>query len=720
MTIGHYCVLGGNMQKFAHLMVRFRKLILVIAVLLLIPSAVGAASTKINYDILTYLPSDLDSMVGEQYLEKDFNLASSAMITVENMPTAQLLDLKDRISKVDGVSEAFWLSDVMDVTVSKDMLPDDIKNFMFNDKGATMMIVRFDDVASSQSTMNAIAKIKTICKGEAYIGGMSIILQDTKSIVDQELPLYIVIAVAACIVVLWLGLKQNLLPFLFMLGLVFPIIYNFGTNIIFGQISYITEALATVLQLGVTMDYSIFLVNRWQEERVHSKDDFEAMEKAIVNTGVSISSSSLTTVAGFLALCFMRLTLGRDIGLVMAKGVILGVISTITILPALILCFRRQINAHTHKTLIPKLTKSSHFIVKHHKGILASFLVVLVFFALAYPRVQQYYTLTDSLPQNMTGIVGNNKLKEDFNMTSSYFVIVNDDLKDNDIADMTKEMKNVKGITSVLSLEEFVGAGIPSSMLPSVATDTFDAGGHKMIIVNSQLKAGTDAVNTQIDRLNKIVKKYDKKAVITGEAPMTKDLIEIASVDFNNVNWISIALVFLIIAISFKSISIPVILVASIESAIIINMGIPYFTGTVVPFIASIVIGTIQLGATVDYAILMTTRFEEELANGHDRLEAAQISVENCSQSIMSSALTFFGATVGVSIVSSMEILQSICLLIARGALISMVVIIFVLPSLLILFEPVIRHTTIGWAKKGTQQVNENKENNQAELKEAQ
>lgn len=704
------------MRKFAHFIVRFRKLIIVLAVLLLIPSAIGAASTKINYDILTYLPQDLDSMKGEQYLEKDFNLASSAMITVENMPTAQLMDLKDRISEVDGVSETFWLSDVLDVTVSKDMLPDDIKNFMFNDSGATLMIVRFDDVASSQRTMNAIAKIKTICKGEAYIGGMSIILQDTKALVDQELPIYIIIAFAACIVVLWLGIKQNLLPFLFMLGLIFPILYNFGTNIIFGQISYITEALATVLQLGVTMDYSIFLVNRWQEEKKTSKDDFEAMEKAIVNTGVSISASSLTTVAGFLALCFMRLTLGRDIGLVMAKGVILGVISTITILPALILCFRRQINAHTHRTVIPKLKRTSYFVTKHHKSILAVYAVILVFFGLAYPKVQQYYTLTDSLPKDMTGIVGNERLKKDFNMTSSYFVIIKDDVKEDQVAQMSKEMENVDGITSVLSLEKFVGSAIPADMLPAVATDTFKANGHEMILVNSELKAGSDAINKQIDELNKIVKKYDSTAVITGEAPMTKDLIEIASVDFNNVNWISIAFVFLIIAVSFKSISIPVVLVAAIESAIVINMGIPYFNGTVVPFIASIVIGTIQLGATVDYAILMTTRFEEELSKGHTKMEAAQIAVENCSQSIISSALTFFGATVGVSFVSKMEILQSICLLIARGALISMAVIILVLPSLLILMEPVIRHTTIGWAKNKNN--DENKESVK-ELKEA-
>ncbi len=689
------------MQKFAHMMVKFRKAILIIAILLLIPSAIGAVSTRINYDILTYLPSELDSMIGEQYLEKDFDLASSAMITVEDMPTAQLLDLKERISNVEGVSEAFWLSDVLDVTVSDTVLPDDIQGFMFSDKNnATMMVVRFDDVAASQRTMAAIAKIKTITKEEAYIGGMSIILQDTKALVDQELPIYILIAVGACIVVLWLGIRSNILPFIFMIGLIFPIIYNFGTNIVFGQISYITEALATVLQLGVTMDYSIFLVNRWREERKQAPDDFIAMENAIVNTGISISASSLTTVAGFLALCFMRLTLGRDIGLVMAKGVILGVLSTITILPALILCFRKKIWKWEHKPLIPKLEKSSVWITKRYKTIMVVFVVVFAVFALAYPKTKVYYTLTDSLPKDMTGIVGNEKLKEDFNMNSSYFVIVNDSLLDSDVKEMSKEMEEVDGITSVLSLQKFIGAGIPADMLPEVATKTFHVNGRELILVNSELKAGTDEVNQQIDTLKQIVKKYDDKGVITGEAPMTKDLIEIADVDFKTVNWLSIALVFLIIAISFKSLSVPVLLVAAIESAILINMAIPYFSGSTLPFIASIVIGTIQLGATVDYAILMTTRFNEEIANGHTRHDAAQIAVANCSQSILTSGFTFFGATVGVSLISKMELLSSICLLIARGALISMVVIIFVLPAFLIVLEPIIAKTSIGFGKK--------------------
>lgn len=689
------------MKKIAHFVVKFRKLILVIAVALLIPSLFGAAATKINYDILTYLPSDLDSMVGETYLEDDFHLASTAIITVEDMPTAQLMDLKQRISEVNGVRKTFWISDVLDESVSPSVLPDDLYDAMFNnDKDATMMIVTFDDIASSQQTMHALAKIKVICQGEAYIGGMSIILQDTKAIVDQEMPYYILIAVGACLVVLWLALKNNVVPFLFMLGLLFPILYNFGTNIIFGQISYITEALATVLQLGVTMDYSIFLLSRYQEEQNWCKDDFEAMEHAIRNTATSISASSLTTIAGFIALCVMRLTLGRDIGLVMAKGVVLGLISTVTILPSLLLCFRRVIKRHTHRTVIPKLVKVSNYVPKHYKKITAIFCAIFFVFCLAYPKVQNYYTLTDSLPDTMTGKIGTNKMKEDFGMTSSIFVIVDDNMKSDQVKSLEKDMRNVEGVKSVLGIDDLVDAEIPGDMLPSDLTDVFETDGKKLIMVTSSYKAGTDDASTQITDLIKIVKSYDDSGVITGEAPMTKDLIEIANVDFQTVNWVSIALLFLIIAISFKSFTIPIMLVASIESAIIINMAIPYFTGTVVPFIASIVIGTIQLGATVDYAILMTTRFEEEERRGHNKFEAAQISIENCSQSIMTSGLTFFAATVGVAFVSKMELLSSICLMIARGALISMVVIIFVLPCLLIIFEPIIRKTTVGWAQK--------------------
>lgn len=688
------------MEGFARFIVKFRKWVLAVAIFLLIPSAIGALATKINYDILTYLPPELDSMIGEQYLEHDFNLASTAIVTVENMPTAQLLDLKDRIATVDGVDEAFWVSDIMDVSVPKKVLPKELYDAMFNpEKDATMLLVRFKEPASEERTMAAIRSMKKICGNEAYLGGASVVLTDTKDIVDAEMPTYIIIAVSACLVVLFLGVRSNAMPFIFMMGLAFPILYNFGSNIIFGQISYITEALSTVLQLGVTMDYSIFLLHRYQEEREKRATDEEAMVHAIVNTASSISASSLTTIAGFIALCTMRLTLGKDIGLVMAKGVALGVLCTVTILPAMILCMRKWVYRRHHKLLIKPLKKASYFVTRRYKGVLAGFCGILVIFGLAYPRVQVYYTLADSLPQDMTGIVGIKKMKEDFNMISTYFIVMDAETNDEQIAEMSNRIEGLEGVTSVLSLQKFVGSGIPKDFLPSQLTDTFEQNGKTLVVVNSALKPGTDEINDQIDEMRSIVLDYDSTGVITGEAPMTKDLIEVADIDFKNVSWTSTLLIFAIIALTFKSFSIPILLVMSIEAAIVINMSIPYFTGSILPFIASIVIGTIQLGATVDYAILMTNRFEEEISQGYDRKKAAQISVETCSQSILSSGLSFFAATVGVSFVSKMELLKSICLLIARGALISMAVIIFVLPSLLIIFEPFIRKTTYKWAK---------------------
>ncbi len=688
------------MEGFAKFIVKFRKWVLAVAIFLLIPATAGAIATKINYDILTYLPPELDSMIGEQYLEHDFNLASTAIVTVEHMPTAQLLDLKDRISEVEGVKEAFWVSDIMDVSVPKEVLPKELYDAMFNpEKDATMMLVRFEQPASDDLTMDALRTMKKICKNEAFIGGASVVLTDTKDIVDSEMPMYIMIAVGACLVVLFLGLESNAVPFIFMMGLAFPIIYNFGTNIIFGQISYITEALSTVLQLGVTMDYSIFLLHRYEEERNKRDTDEEAMVHAIMNTSSSISASSLTTIAGFVALCTMRLILGKDIGLVMAKGVALGVLCTITVLPSMILCMRKWVYRRHHKLIIKPLKRASYFVTRRYKTVLGIFLGILMVFALAYPKVQVYYTLADSLPQDMTGIVGIKKMKEDFNMISTYFIVMDAETNDEQIASMSHRIEELDGVTSVLSLQKFVGSSIPKDFLPDEVKETFEQNGKTLVVVNSFLKPGTDEINNQIDEMRSIVKEYDPSGVITGEAPMTKDLIEVADVDFKNVSWTSTLLIFAIIALTFKSFSIPILLVMAIEAAIIINMSIPYFTGSILPFVASIVIGTIQLGATVDYAILMTNRFEEELSQGYNRKEAAQISVETCSQSILSSGLSFFAATVGVSFVSKMELLKSICLLIARGALISMGVIIFVLPSLLIIFEPFIRKTTYQWAK---------------------
>lgn len=685
------------MEHFARWIVRHRKLVLILAVLLLIPSVFGAIGTYINYDILTYLPPELDSMIGEQYLEQDFNMASTSMVTVENMTTADTLRLKSDLEQVEGVRRVFWTSDILDVTTPKDMLPADIQKFFYNDSGATMLLVQFDAPSADAATMQAQKEIKAILNKDCFIGGMSAILEDTKSLVQEEMPLYILCAVGASLLILFLSMKETIVPLLFMLGMIFPIAYNFGTNIFLGQISYITEALATVLQLGVTMDFSIFLLHRYEEEKLTCADEEEAMVHAVQKTFSSILGSSLTTIAGFLAMCTMSLTLGADIGIVMAKGVFLGVVCTVTVLPALLMTFRKSIEKHTHRTFIPKLTHTSKFIVKHRILILILFAIVFIPFAFAQAKTPVYYTIFDALPQDLPGIAGTNRLKEDFDMTTSHFIIVDDSLPEKDLEQLSDALSEVDGIHQVLSYEKFVGAGIPESILPAEIREIFEAGGHKLILANSSYKSGTDAQSAQLAEMAEIVKRYDPNGVITGEGAMTNDLIDVANVDFQNVNTTSILIVFLIVAIVFRSASVPVLLVAAIESAIMINLGIPYFTGTTLPFIASIVIGTIQLGATVDYAILMTTRFREECNAGHTAAEAAQIAVEQCSQSILTSGLTFFAATFSVSLVSRMELIGSLCRLISRGALISMAVILIVLPSLLVLAAPILKKTSFHW-----------------------
>ena len=684
------------MEKAARWIVRHRKAVLVIAVILLIPSVFGYLGTAVNYDILTYLPPELDSMIGETYLDEDFKTASTAMVTVENMPAGGLSQLKDDLSAIAGVEQVIWGGELLDSSFPAEMLPDDLQRFFYNEDGAALMIVRFSDTSASESTMDALAEMKKAVRKDCYIGGMSAILQDTRELVSKEMPLYILCAVGCCIVVLMLGLKSTAVPLLFMLGILFPIVYNFGTNIFLGQISYITQALATVLQLGVTMDFSIFLLHRYDEERECSSNE-EAMVKAIMNTFTSITASSLTTIAGFLAMCTMSLTLGRDIGIVMAKGVFLGVVCTLTILPALIMTFDGAVHRYTHPTLIPRLVRTSKFVTRHYISILVVFVVLFIPFSIAQSRTPVYYTLFDSLPQDMDSIVGTNRLKEDFNMTTSHFIIVDDSLPSAGIREMSEQIGQVDGVTQVLSYEQFVGGGIPEEMIPEEIREIFHAGGKRMLLANSSLKSGSEEQNQQLDKINSIVKGFDPEGVISGEGAMTKDLIEVADQDFRNVSIASILAVFIIIALVFRSISVPILLVGAIESAILINMGIPYFTGSTLPFIASIVVGTIQLGATVDYAILMTTRFREELSHGLSVKEAVQVSVESCSQSILSSGLTFFAATAGVAAISKMELIQSLCLLISRGALISMAVILLVLPAVLIVFAPVIRKTTYHW-----------------------
>ena len=684
------------MERIAKFVVKHRGTVLATAVLLLILSVFGFIGTRINYDILSYLPSDLESMEGEQLLEHDFNIASTAILTVEGMNSSDVEDLEADLKEIQGVQTVFSVYDALDASVSKEILPEKAQEMLYGKHDATMLIVRFDESSASDQTMDAIVQIKQTMRKDCFLGGMSVILEDTKELVQQELPKYIICAVICSLIVLFLFLENTAVPLIFMLGILFPVAYNFGSNIFLGQISYITEALAAVLQLGVTMDFSIFLLHRYQEEK-QDKSNEDAMVAAICKTSTSILSSSLTTIAGFLAMCTMTLTLGADIGIVMAKGVALGVLSTLIILPALIMYFDRWIEKSRHPVLIPHMGGVAKFVTGHPKGILAAFVIVAVIFGRAQSLTNVYYTLTDSLPQDLTGIAGTNRLSDDFGMPSYHFVIVSDELDSSQMKSMAKAFDRVEGVKASLCYEKFIGAGIPQEAIPENISSLFHAGGHRMVMITTEYKPGTDEMNEQVNNLENIIKQYDPDGLLTGEGAMTKDLIVTSDRDFHMTSFVSIAAVFLIILLTFRSITIPALLVLAIEGAIMVNMGIPYFTGSTIPFIASIVLGTIQLGATVDYAILMTTRFREERNYGLAPKEAAATAIETCAPSIITSGMSFFAATVGLSFLSRIDLIRSLCLLISRGAMISMLVILLVLPAMLILFTPLIEKTTRHW-----------------------
>ncbi len=685
-----------HVERIARFAVRRRGLVLVVACILLVFSVIGYIGTRINYDILSYLPEELESMEGETYLEDDFNIASTAMITVEHMNIADVLALKEDVEAIDGVKNAFWISDVVDVSVPKEMLPDAVQDFMYGKNDSTMLLVRFEEPTASDRTMNAIVGIKHALRKDCFLGGLSVILEDTKDLTNEELPKYIACSVICCLIVLFLFLENTAVPLIFMLGLVFPIVYNFGSNIFLGQISFITQALAAVLQLGVTMDFSIFLLHRYQEEKL-DKPNEEAMVAAICKTGTAIMSSSLTTIAGFLAMCAMSLRLGADIGIVMAKGVAFGVISTLTILPALIIYFDRIIEKSRHRVLIPKMTLVTRLIDRHPKSILAVFVVIVLLFGRAQGLTNVYYTLTDSMPQDLTGIAGTDQLGEDFGMPSFHFVVVDEKLDSAKMKSLADELDAVDGIKMTLCYEKFIGGGIPQSVIPEDVASLFHAGGHRLMMITTEYKPGTDEMNEQVETMNDIVKRYDANGLVTGEGAMTKDLITTSAHDFNATSVVSIFAVFAIILITFKSVSIPTLLVLVIEGAIMVNLGIPYFTGSTIPFISSIVIGTIQLGATVDYAILMTTRFREECGGGLNPHDAALAAVHSCAPSIITSGMSFFAATVGLFFLSRIDLIRSLCLLISRGAIISMLMILIVLPVMLTVFAPLIKKTTYHW-----------------------
>lgn len=681
------------MNKVSKAIAQSRMLILVIAFLLLIPSVLGYLKTDVNYDILGYLPDELDTRIAQSILKDDFDCGSLGMLIVENMENKDVSKLKEEVKKVEGVNDVIWIDDAIDLSVPKEILPEDIRDIFYSEN-STLMIIKFAGTDASTETENALSDVRKIAGKQAFLSGVAGVIKDTKDLANKETPIYVLIAVILSIIILSITMESYVIPIVFLSSIGIAIIYNMGSNVIFENISYVTKALSAVLQLGVTMDYSIFLLHRYDEERESRENKVEAMANAIEATIESVVGSALTTVAGFLALCVMDLALGKDIGLVMAKGVVIGVICTITILPALVLTFDKVIHKYKHKNILPTFQKSSSFIIKHHKVIVLISLLILIPAAIGKEKASVYYNLDESLPDNLPSIVANDKLKNEFNMVSTNIILVRDDLDRYKVKEMVKELNNVDGVTMAAALESVLGSRVPENFLPNELLEQVKKGGYEGIIVNSKYKSATNEVAVQLDEINEIVKKYDPEGLVGGEAPLTNDLVTIADSDFKKVSIFSIVAIFLIIMVIFKSISVPVLLVLSIELAIFINLGIPYYTGTTIPFISSIVIGTIQLGATVDYAILLTSRFKEELSNTNDKKEAMIKALQSSSRSIITSALTFFGATAGVGIISELEMISSLCVLMARGAIISMLVILFVLPGILLIFEGIIIKTS--------------------------
>ncbi len=683
-------------EKIAHKLTRNPRLVALVAVLLLIPSALGYIGTRVNYDILTYLPQDLESSQGERLLEEPFHMAATSMLIVEDMPAAYTNNLIYAIKQIPNVSNALWLSNAVGIQIPIDFIPASLRD-MFYAGDATMIIIQYDKSGADEDTMKAIQAVRDICNEKCFLAGFSVVIKDTKDLVDRELPVYVALAVALSLIAMSLTMESVVLPFVFLASIGMAIVYNFGTNIFLGQISYITKAIAAVLQLGVTMDYSIFLYHRYLEEKPRYEDKRDAMTQAIVAAFTSLSGSSLTTIAGFIALCFMRLTLGRDIGIVMAKGVVLGVATVILVLPALLLLFDKQIEKHKHRSFLPNFTKVNGWIVRRRRWLAVLFLLLFPPALYAQSHAGVYYKLDEALPQDMASIVANNKLKDEFDMATSHFVLLRDDLSATDMNRMEGELKQVKGVTSVLSYHSILGAGIPDFFIPEDVRDMLKQGGWQMMMINSEYPTASDDVSRQLKEIGAIIKACDPQALITGEAALTDDLISTSAVDFQVTNYISIAAIVLIVAWVFCSLSMPVVLVAAIELAIFINQGIPYFTGAVIPFVSPTIIGCVQLGATVDYAILLATRFREELRSGKDRTQAIQAAATASDGSIITSSLVMFCATLGVGLISEIEIISSICTMLARGALISALVSIFLMPAVLCVCEPVFNKTSLHW-----------------------
>lgn len=688
------------MQKFGRGVVKLRVPILIVSVLLLIPSIFGFLSTRINYDILSYLPSDIETMKGQDIMLDEFGKGGFSLVMLDGMEDKDVEKVKEKIEKVDHVCDVLWYDTLADVSLPKEVLPDDIYDF-FNTDNSTMMAVFFDEATSADGSLEAVKEIRSIAGEQCFVSGMSSVVEDIKDLTMQEAPMYVVIAVILTSIILALTMDSFLIPLFFMLSVGMSIVYNMGTNFIQGEISFITEALAAVLQLAVTIDYSIFLWHSYKEEKEkHPGDNKEAMAVAIGKTITSVVSSSITTVAGFLALCFMSYELGMDMGIVMAKGVVIGVICCITVLPSMILVFDKALEKTMHKDLVPSLEKPSKFIIKHHAAFIVLFIVVLIPAVYGQINTNVYYNLTDTLPKDLNSVIANTKLDEEYNMATTHMLLVDADMQPKEVNSMLDEMGKVDGVSFSMSLDTLIGPSIPREIVPDSVTKILKSDKWQLMLVGSEYKVASDEENAQIDELSKILKSYDKDGMLIGEAAATKDLIDITDHDFKVVNIVSIAAIFIIILIALRSVSLPIILVAVIEFAITVNMGVPCFTNTTIPFIASVVIGTIQLGATVDYAILMTTRYKTERNAGKDKHEAVTIALTTSMKSIMVSALGFFASTFGVGVYSSVDMISQLCTLMSRGAIISMITVICILPSMLMLFDKVIINTTMGMKKK--------------------
>lgn len=689
------------MVKVGKKIVKFRVPILILSIILLIPAVWGYVNTRINYDVLTYLPEDIETMQGQEIMTNDFGIGAFSMLMVDGMEDKEIVELKEKVEKVDGVENVLWYDSLADISVPQSMLPSKLYD-EYNTEDGTMMAVFFKDGTSSDETMKAITEIRKITGEQCFLSGMSAIVEDTKELAEKETPLYVLIAVALSALVLAITMESIFVPVLFLLSIGIAIVYNLGTNVFFGEISYITKALAAVLQLGVTMDYSIFLMHSYQEQQVRYNGDKErAMAHAISQTFSSVIGSSVTTVAGFIALCFMSFTLGKDIGIVMAKGVIFGVLVCVTVLPSMILCCDKLIEKTKHKPLLPDIGRISDKVTKRYVIYVVAFVILLFPAIYGNNHTGVYYNLDESLPKDLPSVIANTKLKEDYNMNTTHMILVDSSVAGSDVKKMSQEIEKVDGVKWVLGLDNLVGSGVPADMLPESVTGMLKNDKYQLLMVNSTYKVATDKVNKQIEQIDKIMDKYDKGAMLVGEGPLTKDLINITDTDFKRVSAVSIGIVFVIILLLFKSITIPVILVGVIEFAIFVNMGIPFYTGTKLPFVASIVIGTIQLGATVDYAILMTTRYQRERSRGAGKFDAITTAHKFSAQSIIVSALSFFAATIGVGLYSNIDMISSLCILMARGALISMVVVVLILPSLFMVFDKIIVKTSKGFRPSG-------------------